>query len=339
MIVDRDDKPLDVEELARLVAAEVFGEVAAHLTAAKSYGGAAGTSWRLDYETETGAQTLFIKLPAERGPRRALFVARLREEYRITRDVKAAFPETTQLRTVTPAAFVDSVQGYASWAVPGDNFEATLRQACRRFGGPLETARTRCGLAAKWLSQFHRLPTPYSATDARALLDTYYDDRLVTLVQMAGSGVSDAAAADMKTMLMGLVEGVLERQPVVRCHNDYSPHNMLVASDVLCVLDYSFAGPGLPAFDIACFLHKLDDMRESLLVDGRRVETLQAAFIAALDRPFEPADNALRLGFARLVLSKMITLLKRPPTRGGRRRVAAWRRWLESSLDPAELRR
>ncbi|MGE3771991.1 MAG: phosphotransferase [Gammaproteobacteria bacterium] len=338
MIVDRDGRPLEIDALAELVAREVFGDGAARLLGAALYGGAAGSSWRLDYEHAGTRRALFVKLPAERGPRHALFAARLREEYRISCEIKAAFPETAQLRTVTPAAFVEAVQGYASWAAAGESLEGLLRRACRRLGGPLEPARSRCALAAAWLSRFHRLPAPYGAADARALLDTYYDDRLVTLAQLPDSGLDDAAAADLKSMLMRLVDAALATQPVVRCHNDYSPHNLLVDGDTLCVLDYSFAGPGLPAFDVACFWHKLDDMRDSLLSEGRRVDALQAAFVDALATPFDPADHASRLGLARLVLSKMITVLRQPATRAGRRRVAGWRRWLESGLDPAEVR-
>lgn len=339
MIVDRDGRPLEVDALADLVGREVFGDTSARLLGATCYGGAAGSSWRLDFEHAGERRALFVKLPAEHGSRHALFASRLREEYRISCEVKAAFPETARLRTVTPAAFVEAVQGFASWAAAGDTLEGLLRRACRRLGGPLELARTRCALAAAWLSRFHRLPAPYVAADARALLDTYYDDRLVTLARLPNSGIFETSAANIKAMLMRLVDAALATQPVVRCHNDYSPHNMLVDEDRLCVLDYSFAGPGLPAFDVVCFWHKLNDMRDSLLIEGERVDTLQTAFIDALDMPFDLADDAVRLGLARLVLSKMITILRQPTTRAGRRRVAGWCRWLESGLDSTEWHR
>ncbi len=339
MIVDRDGRSITAETFAALVAAEVFGDVPARLLQATPYGGAAGTSWRLDYALNDGRRALFVKLPAEGGPRHALFASRLREEYRISCAVKDAFPETARLRTVTPAAFVEAVQGYASWAAAGENLEAVLRRAARRLGGALAPACTLCGLAAQWLSAFHRLPCEYTAADTRALLDTYYDDRLVTLTQLPASGLSEPQAAAIKSTLMRLVDSALAAQATVRCHNDYSPHNLLIDGQVLCVLDYSFAGPGLPAFDVACFWHKLDDLRDSLLTEGRRVDALQGAFLDALDAPLDPDDDAMRLGLARLVLSKMITLLKQPATRAGRRRVAGWRRWLESGLDPAALRR
>ena len=339
MPVDRDGQAIDIDELARRVAGEVFGEGPARLLSATPYAGAAGSSWRLDYDRNGAGCTLFVKLPAEGGARHALFASRLREEYEISCEVKAGFPETPQLRTVTPAAFVESVQGFATWAAAGESLEAVLRRACRRLGGPLESARARAALAAAWLARFHRLPTHYTAADARTLLATYYDDRLETLTRMTGSGIADALAADAQGALMRLVDEVLTTQQVVRCHNDYSPHNMLIDGDTLCVLDYSFAGPGLPAFDVACFWHKLDDMRQSLLIEGRRVDALQAAFTEHLGRPFDPADDALRLGLARLVLSKMITLLKQPATVAGRRRIGGWRRWLESGLDPAALPR
>lgn len=339
MIIDRDGRPLDVEALARLVAREVFGEIPARLLTATPYAGAAGSSWRLEFDQDGHRRALFVKLPAESGPRYALFASRLRDEYRITCEVKAAFPETGQLRTVTPAAFIESVQGFASWAAAGNNLEAVLRRSSRRLSGPLDAARARCVLAGSWLSRFHRLPAPYSGEDVRALLDTYYDDRLETLARIPVSGIADSAAADIKVTLMRLVDTALATEPVVRCHNDYSPHNILVDGNALCVLDYSFAGPGLPAFDIACFWHKLDDMRDSLLTEDRRVDAMQSAFVEALDRPFDLAGAAPRLGLARLVLSKMITLLKQPDTRAGRHRIALWRRWLDNGLDPAALRR
>lgn len=337
MIRDRNGAPIPVAALAGYVAAEVFGTSGARLRRAEAYGGAAGSSWRLDFEHAGQARTVFVKLPAESGARYALFASRLRDEYRVSCEIKSAFPETGELRTVTPVAFIEAVQGFATWAVAGANLEALLRRSCRRVGGSLAAARRYCALAAAWVTRFHRLPTAHTAAEARTLLDTYYDDRLETLAQISASGIGAETAADIKGCLIRLADRAVTDSRIVLCHNDYSPHNMLVDGSTLYVLDYSFAGPGLPEFDVACFWHKLEDMRGGLLVSNARVAALQDAFTGALDRPFDPSDAAFRLGLARLVLSKMITILRSPPQRAGRRRVARWRRWLASGLDPAEL--
>jgi len=342
MIVDRDGKALEPGELAQCVAADVFGNVPARFVRATPYGGAAGASWRLDYEVAGGSRALFVKLPAETGARHALFAARLRDEYRVSCEIKAGFPETPALRTVSPAGYIEAVQGYASWAAPGANLEALLRRDCRRWSARNADAPRWCALAADWIMRLHALPSPYVAADLRALLDTYYDDRLVTLTRLRRAGLSERQADVLKSTLMQMVDGVLAAEPVVRCHNDYSPHNVLVDAQGLCVLDYSFAGPGLPAFDIACFWHKLDDIRESLIADPARVTALQRAFVDGLDTGFDLAQDASRLGLARLVLSKMITILRAPARRPDLRclqglRLRRWRRWLDSGLDPREL--
>ena len=151
MIADREGREIRVEELARLVAAEVFGTADLSLRKATPFGGAAGASWRLDYAGDGGERSLFVKLPAECGARHALFASRLREEFRISREVKMAFPETAALRTVAPAAFVESVQAYASWSAPGDSLEAVLRAAARRLGGSLAPAERPCRPAPEGL--------------------------------------------------------------------------------------------------------------------------------------------------------------------------------------------
>lgn len=333
MIVDRDGHTLDLAAMAGLVAAEVFGAQSARFLEATPFGGAAGASFRLVYEVDGQRRLLFIKLPAERGARHALIGARLREEYRLSDLVQRHFPATAQLQTVTPAGFVEALQGFASWAVAGDSLEAQLRRRCLPWAGDFGAATAWCRQAGEWLSLFHRLPSPYEPADLRSLLDTYYDDRLVTLAQLPHSGVSQTLAATLKSSLMTLVDSALARTPVVLCHNDYSPHNMLVDGNRLCVLDYSFAGPGLPVFDVACFWHKLADLKDSALLSNRRVARLQQAFLDGSGAGFDPSTPAVRLGLARLVLSKMITVLKDPAQRvdrrhAQRRRYRAWLAWL-----------
>ena len=341
MILDKEGRPVSVETMARLVAEDVFGSATARCLGATPCEGAAGTTYRLDFEHGGRRRILYVKLPTKSVERHALFAQRLRDEYRFTCEIAQAFPETATLKTVTPAAFVEAVQGFATWATPGVSLEDRLRQRCRRFGGPLDEARVWCVQAAAWLDAFHRLPCPYSVAAARAWIDTYLDDRLVTLANHCGSGVSERLASDLKSSLMRMVDNELAHRPVVRCHNDYSPHNMLLDGFSLCVLDYSFAGPGLSSFDVACFWHKLDDIRESPTHDPRRVTALQEAFIGASATP-DLASPAVTLGIARLVLSKMVTRLRKPTWRpylrfAQRRRYRNWLRWLESGFDPRHL--
>lgn len=336
-IVSRDGQMLSVQEAGRIVAEHVLTGSATRLLRAIPYNGAGGSSWRMDFDDAGVERSVFVKFPAETGPRYQLFAQRLRREFEITRQVQSAFRETAHLETVKVAAFVEPLQALVTWAIPGKSLESSLRKESRPFSRHLEPAVQACSHAGEWLRELHRLPVSQDHEDARKQIATFLDDRLVTLQRLPGSEVSESLARTLRAALFERLTAALDSEAPVLCHNDFSPHNMLLDGERLCVLDFSFAGPGLSAFDAACFWHKLEDFRASPLHASERVTRMQHALQNALGLDFSTDSPAVTLGIARLVLSKMITVLKHPSRRPDlrvieRRLYARWIGWLRQRL-------
>ena len=122
------------------------------------------------------------------------------------------------------------------------------------------------------------------------------------------------------------------------CHNDYSPHNIIVTDKGICVLDFSYSPPGLPAFDLACFWHKIEDLKGSLIHGKKTLELIQNAFLQGYGTTFDLARPDIKLGLTRLILSKMLTLLGTghkglPGWIENRRRYSTYLRALESGFE------
>ena len=104
------------------------------------------------------------------------------------------------------------------------------------------------------------------------------------------------------------------------------------------MLNFSFAGLGLPALDVACFWHKLEDLKTSPLHSAEAIGVLQRVFLGACGGAFDLTRPDAKLGLARVVLSKMITLLEARSVRpdnwiDGRRRYARYLTLLKSGFD------
>ena len=133
----------------------------------------------------------------------------------------------------------------------------------------------------------------------------------------------------------------------------YSPSNTTIALDIwiderdlriivtdegICVLDFSFSSPGLPAFDLACYWHKIEDLKGSLIHGKKSLEVIQNAFLQGYGATFDLARPDIKLGLTRLILSKMLTLLDTghegfPGWIENRRRYSTYLRLLESGFD------
>jgi tRNA A-37 threonylcarbamoyl transferase component Bud32 len=298
---------------------------------------------RLEFAVAGETRALFVKLPRESGPNREMYARRLRRESEITQRIKAQFVETGELRIVTPAAYIDEVDGLATWEVPGDCLlDLISNNLPLRFGRTAPRLAYLCELAGRWLGHFHRIGYVADRSALRSSLTRYYEVRIDELVDNATSRVSRSLAETLLRRISNWLDQTLDqRSHVVLCHYDFSAHNIIVTRTGLCVLDFSFAGAGLPAFDVACFWHKLDDLKISRIRSSRNIEMLQQRFIAGYGRDIDWGQPEARLGLARLVLSQMCSLLREKSLRpdvwiDGKRRYARYLACLESGLEPAD---
>ena len=130
----------------------------------------------------------------------------------------------------------------------------------------------------------------------------------------------------------------LSQARIVLCHNDFSPHNIVVTDKGICVFDFAFSSPGLPAFDLACFWHKLEDMKGSRIRGRRGLENLQNSFVHAYGCDFDTRRPDVKLGLVRLTLSKMLTIMnsngfKTCNLMGNRHRYKSYLSALESDFE------
>jgi hypothetical protein len=299
---------------------------------------------RLEFAVAGESRTVFVKLPRDSGPSRDMYVRRLRRESEITQRIKARFPETRELRIVTPAGYIDEVDGLATWEVPGEPLLGLISNNLPlRFGRTAPRLAYLCELAGRWLGQFHRIDHVPDRAALRSSLTRYYQARIDELVDNPASRVSKTLADTLLRRISSWLDQTVDdaRAHVVLCHNDFSPHNIIVTRTGLCVLDFSFAGSGLPAFDVACFWHKLNDLKVSRIRSSRNIDMLQQRFIAGYGQEVDWTQPAAKLGIARLVLSKMCSSLRERSLRpdvwiDGRRRYAHYLADLESGFDPAD---
>jgi aminoglycoside phosphotransferase (APT) family kinase protein len=300
---------MDLQQLAGQVAGMAFGHEPARISETRLLPGNSALVYRFEYALKNRRQSVYVKLPHETSGNLEE-TRRLHREFRITRAVKTAFPETPALRTVAPVGLLQNAAAFATWEIPGISLQYLLNSRLRfRRSGDSSGLMGYMELAGDWLKRFHALPLTGDAPDPDRILD-YCRKRLDTLVSLRNSGVSEAKAEALEKVIAGWthrLSGGTEFRAGL-CHNDYSPHNIMVTLEGICVLDFSFSAPGFKVFDLACFWHKLEDLKSSPLYSGRAVERLQERFLDAYGTELDTTRPDTALGLMRLVLSKMAVL-------------------------------
>lgn len=332
---------MEVKDLAGLVKENVFYDEPWALTDYRTLSGPASLVYRLEFSLATARKALFVKLPNDPGRRYQVLAQRLRHEYEVTRRVHAAFPATDELGVVVPVCFLEEVNGLVTWEVIGPSLQDVINRQLRfPLPGSTTALGKHCDFAGQWLQRFQDLAIPEEPENLGESLSDYFSGRLDRLVWTSGSGVTSALAGAVSKKLKKLQEEALTGlgTRASLCHNDYSPHNIIVTGGGVCVLDFSFSGPGFPVFDAMCFWHKLEDLKTSPFVLRRNIEYLQSRFIQGCGRFFDMTGSEARLGLARLVLSKMVTLLNEQSFRpdnwiDGRRRYARYLSLLKSGFE------
>ena len=335
---------MELQRLAVSVGKSIFGDESVQLLDAKTLHNSSSRVHRLVFCVDGVPTTLFVKLPAITD-KAGQFVERLRREYTVTMQVKAAMLSNPELDTVTPAGYIEGIDGLATWGVSGVVLEDLINKTLRlNFRGKNEHLSKLAGLAGCWLQRFHSLNLLECDNSVFNNLIAYCANRLDELSRIEKSNISKNLAESLKRTISGWIEDMLAapETKIILCHNDYSPHNIIVTTEGICVLDFSFAGPGVPAFDLACFWHKLQDLKSSPFVKKRKVEILQNRFLDAYGQRLDGSRPEVKLGLARLVLSKMLTVLRSHPLRPdkfleSRRRYASYVALLKSEFEVTEM--
>ncbi len=300
---------MDFGELSARVAKLAFGDNSAVISTIKPYPGNSSSVYRFEYSREHQQQAVYVKLPAP-GAERPERIDRLKREFRITQNIKAEFPETSELRTVSPVGFIEDAHALVTWEIPGIALQSLLNTRLQfriaHHRPPLEECME---LAGRWLRRFHDLNPERDGLDMNRYL-SYCHKRLDILSDIHNSGLSKSLAEALKEVISGWLSQLMaeSKAHITLCHNDYSPHNIIVTDKGICVFDFSFSAPGLCMFDVACFWHKLEDLKYSPFYPNRTVEELQKRFLGAYQTEFDVNRPETALALMRLILSKMLSL-------------------------------
>lgn len=329
--------------ITKLVAKSVFGEKDAKLLGYDKIKTPSSEVFRLEYGIGGTSRVLYVKLPkkSENSKQTERNIQRLQREYYLADNIKSAFKSDVELRTVIPASFIKEINGLVTWEVCGVSLQDKISSRLRFCYGHETPDLTRLSqLAGKWLQRFHSLDLVEDKIDIRQDILAYCGNRLERLRRNKKSQVSKDLAISLKYNISSWIDEALStpKEKIILCHNDFSPHNIVVMDKGICVLDFAFSTPGLPAFDLACFWHKLEDMKGSLIRGNRGLETIQQCFLHAYGFDFDTRRPDVKLGLARLILSKMLTILdsggfRRYSWTRNRHRYMAYLSFLESGFE------
>jgi len=305
---------MDLEYVAGVVAESVFGDRNTKLLGCNNIQTPSSLVFRLEYAIGGTSRVLFVKLPAEGKDNKqtAKIIQRLQREHYLIERVKSAFKTSPELEIVPSSGFIPDINGLVTSEVRGASLQDLISARLRfRYGRGTPELERLSGLAGKWLHRFHSLDIVGGKIDLRQTISTYCGDRLEVLARTKNSQISKLLSESLMRNISTWIDEALSNPETrtVLCHNDYSPHNIIVTDKGICVLDFSFSTPGLPAFDLACFWHKIEDLKGSLLRGNKGLETIQNHFLNTYGSSFDISRPEVKLGLARLVLSKMITLL------------------------------
>lgn len=310
MTSDKLSTTLDSERLASLAAKLAFPTQQAALRSMHPLSTASSILYRLNFDTSTGPETLYAKLA---GGARACEaqIARLRQECKVTMQVRAIMCDHDGLNTVSPVGYIDELEAFVTRAMPGRPLLEIIQSELRfRRSHSVSRLAKLAHLAGEWLREFHSLTPNAYAPDFYAYQIRYCDYRLDTLTARNKSWIDEKQVARLRdcvrewTSTVSLSHGY--NLPL--CHNDYSPHNIMAHQGNVHILDFSFAAPSLSCFDQLCFWHKLEELKCSPLYAESAIEALQTAFFAGYGATLGLTEPAARLGLVRLILNKLITL-------------------------------
>ena len=287
------------------------------LTAAKHFPTMSSLVYRFTFDLGGHPENLFVKLPADGADNRRQ-VARLRREYEVTQQIRNLLVDQDRLHMVNPVGYIEEFEGMVTREVAGTPL-LHLIQKDLRFGrrAALPRHADLVHLAGQWLQRFHALNLHQDAADLFAHVQRFCKFRLETLAEPPHNVIQPADAKRLGHKIAEWTDEVRLHgtDQAMLCHNDYSPHNIVVNDAGIHVLDFSFATPGLPAFDVLCFWHKLEDLKSSPLYAKQGITALQEAFLAGYGQPLALESPAAKIGLTRLVLSKLLSTLKAPSRR------------------------
>lgn len=198
-----------------------------------------------------------------------------------------------------------------------------------RFGLQDDLLAQHCASAGAWLRDFQSFTAQGPAQFNFDGLMKYCEQRLNTLSALGAPGIDQRFIGCFRRYMEARHrETAAKPDKMVGRHNDFSPHNILVQAERICVIDFGFFDRDSYLYDLCKFWFQLECMKASPLYRKSTIERLQASFFAGYGDSLAENDPRFEMVASRYFITRLVTMAKEGMRRGARawidRRSYAW---------------
>jgi aminoglycoside phosphotransferase len=169
-----------------------------------------------------------------------------------------------------------SAQGLIMEQIQGTALSTALRRVYTLSADRYASVFSALG---RWLARFHSLDPPDG--DGSEVMEQNTDFISQNLEQ-AGRRLDYKSQNRARQLLEQLVSVVAtDQRPLVRCHGDFHPANVIVSGDQLQVVDFAYSGAGYPEHDLVLLGHSLSTNYTDIPFAWRLMRPWWSAFLTA----------------------------------------------------------
>jgi len=275
-----------------------------------------------------------LKEPGE--AHRELMIARVEQDYKITRQLYERFSAFPQLNVPRPLACFPELLTLIFEESPGENFQEFIERNAR--GWPSQRTLSQlvdyCAWCGEWLKRFQEM-LPVERHHSIPEMWEYVDHRLKQLVANPRAKLSESLRQQVHRYFDKL-EARSERLDLRRAavHADFCLANILVHPSGITVIDLAMFGEGSIYLDLTHLYHHFDLLALKPIFRPRVIHRLQQAFLGGYDPYLDrqnPMFEAFRLQHMTTHFLSVIKIPNPPPQEWCYNRWVCrhHRRWIE----------
>lgn len=192
-------------------------------------------------------------------------------------DLHARLPPVQEFRVPRPLDCLPEFNAIVLERVFGPRLDAVIRADTRRLRRDREAAATQCRQAGRWLrAVLPRATGGSEAGRANAAFRRALQEELGRMLERASrNGLPTGVAQDLRDRLS---KPQRDGHALVRVHSDYTPYNILVASNALYVTDFAEMPDGCAEGAAAFFWSWLELAKQHPLLTVGALVRCQEAF-------------------------------------------------------------
>lgn len=245
MNADREAEAVGLlERLPELLRGQGHGELTLGARAPLS-DGTFSDVWEARLAGEVSSLDVVLKIERFPAGRREPRADLARREHAILRELSDALEDVAGLGVPQPLALFDAENALVMERVPGDPLQSLLAP---RWPWRARRARRGVSAAGRWLRSLQELPLVEAGPPSSPPVSRHDTARLAE--RAAEGGLPEELASEASAVATALFARS-EPTPLVNCHGDYTPWNVLVGDGGCWVIDFSLLHAGEPEEDVA----------------------------------------------------------------------------------------